>query len=711
MELLLECIMMKNFSDNSIKSIRIPEDSYSIGILLSSPINYTSIPLLEVLLNISSCNDLPDYIQLGALTKFFRHITEIHTVISLQNSQNVIFTLLERSAHITGLLIEKKNYLSLFQYFLKCFNKAVSRLCFEYRTKVEVVKVPLAFYSFIKIVDNPCDIFFLPLETLKTIENWTFSNFPSLVLVTNKVWSLIEERNSKDFDPVKNIAYLLVQELFKKIENDEQMFFSVKKILTDHSKSFTHQQKLKIFSFYEEFCKKFGIRLDGTIKNLLQNDKKPAENSISAWDLIEDEKDFLMSQQSEEFFPVEVKLEKYLLKLKSEIVSNYLKKYVVSAEIDRIYSGKTENIPKIYEKIVEMLKKDDSTGRKFWNFIFSCIRGFRWITNEQYKTICYWVDVINGKIVLNVKDSEKNRENSYKEEKKLEANIQTKEKPIPKALNKHYENKQELSNFIRKTVDDNVGTESFYLSLQETINDVEKRLKSHFFDSEVLMIGSISYKLFVAGTAIDILINSPSYSDKADFQMALTQFFSEEADYSNCPVYIDLKLPYKIRLFFGTKIPVYTTQLVQAYNQSLTVNTFLIYIKIWSKNLEIMDSGYFWTLLGIFYLCNAKELKNLQREVHAPEPVEGFDVWIDCENSSTKETPFEDLFCQFIVFLFDNLGNVFNTKTGEIAQDSDFALGVSDFFTDKIIGIPDKKYKDLEQKIKEIYEEIVSIKT
>ena len=272
-----------------------------------------------------------------------------------------------------------------------------------------------------------------------------------------------------------------------------------------------------------------------------------------------------MSQQSEEFFPVEVKLEKYLLKLKSEIVSNYLKKDVVSAEIDRIYSGKTENIPKIYEKIVEMLKKDDSTGRKFWNFIFSCIRGFRWITNEQYKTICYWVDVINGKIVLNVKDSEKNRENSYKEEKKLEANIQTKEKPIPKALNKHYENKQELSNFIRKTVDDNVGTESFYLSLQETINDVEKRLKSHFFDSEVLMIGSISYKLFVAGTAIDILINSPSYSDKADFQMALTQFFSEEADYSNCPVYIDLKLPYKIRLFFGTKIPVYTTQLVQAY--------------------------------------------------------------------------------------------------------------------------------------------------
>ena len=84
----------------------------------------------------------------------------------------------------------------------------------------------------------------------------------------------------------------------------------------------------------------------------------------------------------------------------------------------------------------------------------------------------------------------------------------------------------------------------------------------------------------MAGTAIDILINSPSYSDKADFQMALTQFFSEEADYSNCPVYIDLKLPYKIRLFFGTKIPVYTTQLVQAYNQSLTVNTFLIYIKI-----------------------------------------------------------------------------------------------------------------------------------
>ena len=75
---------------------------------------------------------------------------------------------------------------------------------------------------------------------------------------------------------------MLVQELFKKIENDEQMFFSVKKILTDHSKSFTHQQKLKIFSFYEEFCKKFGIRLDGTIKNLLQNDKKPAENSISA---------------------------------------------------------------------------------------------------------------------------------------------------------------------------------------------------------------------------------------------------------------------------------------------------------------------------------------------------------------------------------------------------------------------------------------------
>jgi hypothetical protein len=52
------------------------------------------------------------------------------------------------------------------------------------------------------------------------------------------------------------------------------------------------------------------------------------------------------------------------------------------------------------------------------------------------------------------------------------------------------------------------------------------------------------------------------------------------------------------------------------------------------------------------------------------------------------------------VFLFDNLGNVFNTKTGEIAQDSDFALGVSDFFTDKIIGIPDKKYKDLEQKLK-----------
>ena len=71
MELLLECIMMKNFSDNSIKSIRIPEDSYSIGILLSSPINYTSIPLLEVLLNISSCNDLPDYIQLGALTNWF----------------------------------------------------------------------------------------------------------------------------------------------------------------------------------------------------------------------------------------------------------------------------------------------------------------------------------------------------------------------------------------------------------------------------------------------------------------------------------------------------------------------------------------------------------------------------------------------------------------------------------------------------------------
>ena len=100
MDLIEQSVMMKEPSSLSINSVRIPEDAFSIGILLTCPISIDCLSLLEALLKISSCNQLPFKIRLGALSKFYRHLAEISNLSRFQVTFKSIISLLSSSSTI-----------------------------------------------------------------------------------------------------------------------------------------------------------------------------------------------------------------------------------------------------------------------------------------------------------------------------------------------------------------------------------------------------------------------------------------------------------------------------------------------------------------------------------------------------------------------------------------------------------------------------------
>ena len=90
-------------------------------------------------------------------------------------------------------------------------------------------------------------------------------------------------------------------------------------------------------------------------------------------------------------------------------------------------------------------------------------------------------------------------------------------------------------------------------------------------------------------------------------------------------------------------------------------------------------------------------------------PVEGFDVWVDGRDLEISEKSSCRMYEEFMQLLRRSIGCVFIGKTGEIICDEEYALGVSDLFTDKIIGIPVKYLEILKTKINQSCDEVLGI--
>ena len=274
---------------------------------------------------------------------------------------------------------------------------------------------------------------------------------------------------------------------------------------------------------------------------------------------------------------------------------------------------------------------------------------------------------------------------------------------------------QKLVYFSRKitdTVDEKTPSELRYRDFQLYIEKFKKLLQSKFSASKISVVGSISYCLFLESSAIDIQILNPDLPDKQVFQSLLQDFLSPQGACSSHQYYLQFKGEWVFHIYCNTSLPLHTSMLLSKYNSTPEINTFLYYVKLWAGELHVGVTGYFWTLTALFYLWYTEPhvLENLQQgEIHVPLPVEGFDLWVDSRELMICRKSSWEMYGGFLRFLQGGSGCVFIGKTGEVVQDEEYAMGVSDIFTDVVIGIPVKYREVLQKKINQSCEEILEI--
>lgn len=817
MDLILECVMAKELDSNSIESIKIPEDSFAIGVLLSYPINNikpeASKTLLEQFLRISSCESLPLSIRTASLIKLYKYIIESPDISNLN-----ISTILQLLTSATDLVIQipsdSNNY---YDYLIKCINKTISRICFDLRTKKEVINIVIAFYPLIDKINKPCDVFELPLELLYEIHNLSYENIRNLLDIIERVYREILRLNSKDFDPIKNIGYMMIMKLFDNIENDKENIKKIEEILIKYFEIFNKTQKNKIIGFYENMCKRFSMVGSKLIIGQSHQKQDFKEDIKSAWDFIEDDAyEPYSNPMPSESLSLSSVIKNYIDDTKKKFNIEYLRNDSIRDDFNKIYSNNSQNPNQIFDEIYKILEKEDKKSTKFWIFIGSAMRKTKFYDKQQVDKIFYYIDVLNGKYQKKYEDPEtfktensgisssqdsrfnrntvaiedkwrkidtiiepssiKNNLNSDPlviQDKKEDSTPFIEPTPIKSGTNKNFvgteekkepldsfvvstpiendsskdlgtikekkenldltnikEQKEEMNSFIelnpikdnipepsvltlsqlneniQKHVDLSIPSSSYFENMQSYLSIFEDTLRKKFPNSSVAVKGSLFYKLFLLSGSIDIYIKDPSYKERSQLQSDIVEHFSQ-SPYEIFPDYIELKLEYKIHLYYNRDIVSYTGDLIARYNNSMSVNTFLYYIKIWGKALGIEYNGYMWTLVGIFYLCNSSPpvLKNLQLpELHPLVSVEYCDVWTDPENYDSLDISPGEIFIGFIKFLSENIGSTLCTKTGEITKSNEYALAVTDFFTEKILGLSISSTHQLSQKIHESLE-------
>lgn len=985
MEIITECILMKDMSEKSMEQLIKSQDPYGIGILLASPLSSTSISLLETLLAISSSESLPNHIQIGALAKFFRHFCEIHAIINISQSLSSVYSLLESSTKLLTKLLSIQENKEIQNFLIKSFSKTIERLCFELRTKLDVLKIVKLAQPFEEIIVHPTELFKIPKSLFENLEKIMTADIDSLIFTTDSLWNSVKNLSPSDFDPIKNIGFLLIKEIFVKIPNNERNIKGVEELLLKYSGDFTKSQRDKLLPIYETFCSNFEWTQDIKIKDALIGIKSVIIEAESPWDYVDDNEDPMIIERdapkivSFEQNTIESLTEKTIDMLKKRFAREFVTYESIKQELDQITISNTANLRKMYDKILDIMHRDNESSGKFWRTMVTAMRKFRILGNDQLHTISnkinnlkssrgyddrpenpnesynqrpdprindykkedpydsrrenysndykkddsrhdrhqdyrkeesrqeYWRnnerrDDKKHETEYKKKDNEEDRymkggyqndrrkyeekqprsgwddwgqgvddrhkrenhedreqgygygkrggydkkimseeggreKNTNKEEfkayesrlnadpwgtadniprtqgetrdhiqhdpwgeyvdpEKLQKNPiksskdswenpdnlkllhygQKKPDLKPQSSNKLMDpdliiyKKQEISNpwadspekpidtnpisstvivqafdahvpmptevkdimpiispgkklyhiselgeKISQVVDSNIPDNAFYQKLESALNFFTNKLKLQFPTADTSLIGSLKYRLYLKNSPIDILVNDFSYPDRQSFKNLLFDYLLSQGQCTITCDYLVFSSKFTYHIYVNSKIPLHTSQLIGRYNEALTVNTFLYYIKIWSRDFSIKnisEKSYMWTLLALFYLMSTipPVIKNLQLpEIHNPVPVEGYDIYTDPGHYESLKTPAEALFIGFIEFLYNNKNQVFNIRTGEIVRDDEFALAVTDFFTDKTIGIIKENEKELMRIIQVTYEEISNI--
>jgi hypothetical protein len=281
---------------------------------------------------------------------------------------------------------------------------------------------------------------------------------------------------------------------------------------------------------------------------------------------------------------------------------------------------------------------------------------------------------------------------------------------------KNVKSRESLNQEIRKEVDDNSPDKKTFEIIEKELTQLESEIKSEFPLSEVVCIGSLEYRLYLKDSPVDLLVQSNECLEESEnFESRLEAFLRTLGDIKRPGNYFQLVRSATVNIYCGSRLPRVTCMLMTRYvSQSQTINTFLTYIKIWGKTLPLTQpvGGYFWTILGIYYLCNTTPavIKNLTPDVlHQTEPLEGFDVWMDPEDYPCLKIDLADLFIGFISFLNGNQRVIFNTETGDTEKSDEFFWAVTDFFTKRVLGVVVRDSLNLKDFLNEVFESVKGI--
>jgi hypothetical protein len=237
-------------------------------------------------------------------------------------------------------------------------------------------------------------------------------------------------------------------------------------------------------------------------------------------------------------------------------------------------------------------------------------------------------------------------------------------------------------------------------------------VKFHLPTSEISLIGSLKYRLYTANSPIDIQIIDFSYEEKSKLQSSLLHALSSLGRSELQSNYIKFIYECEFHIYFYSEIPLITAQLISRYVEEENITSFLVYIKIWAKEFNLaglQNPGFFWTLLGLFFLTNSKYavMPNLLKpEIHRPVSMEGLDVWTNPQSFKPADTPAAELFVNFLRFLNESFGKIANNRTGEIYDDQEYFLGVSDLFTSENLGVLAKDSENFRQALRKKYKEL-----
>lgn len=680
MEVIKDCILMKDPSTFSFDSPENYQNPYTIGILLAIPLQFTTLDLLSNLLSITQNEKIPDTVRLGSLCKFFRHFSDIQRYIEVKSCQTQIFSLLSTGCQCMNQIFALQESRDLKDFLVKSFKRSIERLTFEFRTQIQVLQIVSSAMKYKSFADFPSIIFKIPAKVIENALSYKTLNYATLLSTTEDIWRIIKNFQPKDFDPIKNVGFFLVSELILITENSSVTL--TYDLLLNYSGQLAKSQEFKVLGLYKGLCDKLGAEIDEVICLKFGELQSRSFYEPSPWDLIEETPVYMDVVIPETLLET---VKRVIDQLKSTHIREYLKYETIEKEILSISKSYRKDQGVIYTHIINLIENDEKSKLRFWKTFASAARKLRFFTFDQTKGLS---DLINkleredGKIVRN-------------EEVK---NFMSSEKWLEK---------------VGKEVSEYKVSQAEYEKISFEIQRFEEMVKEEFPLCEIQPIGSIQYKLFQKDSAVDLLILGQSESG-TEFFNVFCEFLRKSGDVVDLKKFVQFKMGTVFHLHFNSRIPQVTCRLIDRYNQSQNVNSFLHYLKIWGKSLNLPENypkGYFWTLIGLFFLSNTSPptIKNLLLgSTEDPEILEGYNIWTDPTDYPSLETPIMSLLLGFFKLLSTSTCVIFNTRTGEVKKSSEYLWAVTDLFTDNIVGIPICELERTGKRVKSVYEDLLA---